>query len=57
MNHDWAISWGGANGNGKLYDNLTQNDGANIIVDAAGTYKFQLYLSCEGQNKVVITKQ
>ena len=57
MNHDWAISWGGANGNGKLYDNLTQNDGANIIVDAAGTYKFQLYLSCEGKNKVVITKQ
>ena len=57
MNHDWAISWGGANGDGKLYDNLTQNNGANIIVDAAGTYKFQLYLSCEGKNKVVITKQ
>ncbi|SFB72986.1 protein of unknown function [Xylanibacter ruminicola] len=57
MNHDWAISWGGANGDGKLYDNLTQNNGANIIVDAVGTYKFQLYLSCEGKNKVVITKQ
>ncbi len=57
MNHDWAISWGGANGDGKLYDNLTQNNGANIVVDAAGTYKFQLYLSCEGKNKVVITKQ
>ena len=57
MNHDWAISWGGANGDGKLYDNLTQNNGANIVVDAAGTYKFQLYLSCEGKNKVVMTKQ
>lgn len=57
MNHDWTISWGGANGDGKLYDNLTQNNGANIVVDAAGTYKFQLYLSCEGKNKVVMTKQ
>ena len=57
MNHDWAISWGGANGDGKLYSNLTQYDGANIIVDEAGTYKFQLYLSYEGANKVVITKQ
>ena len=57
MNHDWAISWGGANGDGKLYSNLTQNNGANILVDAAGTYKFELYLSYEGANKVVITKQ
>lgn len=57
MNHDWAISWGGANGDGKAYDNLTQNNGANIIVDADGTYKFQLYISYEGNNKVVITKQ
>ena len=57
MNHDWSISWGGANGDGKLYSNLTQYDGANIIVNEAGTYKFQLYLSHEGANKVVITKQ
>ena len=57
MKHDWAISWGGANGDGKLYGNLTQNNGQNLIVDAAGTYKFQLYLSCEGANKVVISKQ
>jgi len=57
MNHDWTISWGGANGDGKLYNNLTQNNGANIIVDEAGTYKFQLYISYEGNNKVVMTKQ
>ena len=57
MNHDWTISWGGANGDGKLYSNLTENNGANIIVDEAGTYKFQLYISYEGNNKVVITKQ
>ena len=56
MNHDWSISWGG-NGNGKAYDDLTQNNGANIIVDEAGTYTFKLYISYEGSNRVVITKQ
>ena len=48
-NHDWAINWGGE------VNNLTQ-DGANLIV-AAGTYKFQLYLSYQGNHNVVITKQ
>ncbi len=48
-NHDWAINWGGDTAN------LTQ-DGSNINV-AAGTYKFQLYLSYQGNHRVVITKQ
>lgn len=57
MNHDWTISWGGANGDPRAYDNLTQNNGKDLTVDADGTYKFKLYLSYEGNNKVVITKQ
>jgi hypothetical protein len=48
-NHDWAINWGGD------MNNLTQ-DGADLNV-AAGTYKFQLYLSYQGNNRVVITRQ
>ena len=48
-NHDWGINWGGAE------TDLTQ-DGANLNIEA-GTYKFQLYLSYVGNNKVVITKQ
>ena len=48
-NHDWAINWGGD------VNNLTQ-DGADLNV-AAGTYKFQLYLSYQGNNRVVITRQ
>ncbi|MBR6320314.1 MAG: DUF5115 domain-containing protein [Prevotella sp.] len=48
-NHDWGINWGGSEGD------LTP-DGANLNI-AAGTYKFQLYLSFTGNNKVVITKQ
>ncbi len=48
-NHDWAINWGGT------ADNLTQ-DGANLNV-SAGTYKFQLFISYQGNNRVVITKQ
>ena len=56
MNHAWDISWGGADGNGNNFQNLTQNNGANLNVEA-GTYDFKLYISCEGQNKVVITKK
>ena len=56
MNHDWSISWGGANGDGSNFDNLTQNNGTNLNVEA-GTYDFKLYLSCEGKNHVVITKK
>lgn len=56
MNHDWAISWGGANGDGNNFQNLTQNNGTNLNVEA-GTYDFKLYVSCEGKNHVVITKK
>jgi len=56
MNHDWAISWGGANGDGTNYSDLTQNGGANLQV-AAGTYLIQLYIQHEGANKVVLTAQ
>lgn len=57
MNHDWTISWGGANGDPKAYDNLTQNNGKDLDLTEAGTYKIQLYITYEGNNKVVITKQ
>ena len=49
VNHDWAINWGGSE------EDLTQ-DGANLNIEA-GTYKFQLYITYSGNNKVVITKQ
>ena len=48
-NHDWAINWGGA-------ENDLVQDGSNLSIEA-GTYKFQLYISYAGNNKVVITKQ
>ena len=51
MNDDWSVSWGGADGDGSNYGNLTQYSGANLNV-AAGTYKVKLYLSCEGKHKV-----
>lgn len=58
MNDDWAISWGGANGDATAYDNLSVKDGKDLNVPAGeGTYKIQLYLSHEGANKVVLTKQ
>ena len=56
MNHDWTISWGGANGDGSNFGNLTANNGANLNVEE-GTYLFQLYISYEGNNKFVLTKQ
>ncbi len=56
MNHDWAVSWGLRDAGNPDLNDLTQNSGANIPV-AAGTYKFQLYLSYEGNNRVVITAQ
>lgn len=55
MNHDWSVSWGG-NGSGSAFDNLTQNNGANLSVEA-GTYDIQLFISYEGANKVVLTKK
>lgn len=58
MNDDWTISWGGVNGDPTAYDNLTQNGGKDLNVpNGEGTYKVQLYLSYEGKNKVVLTKQ
>lgn len=58
MNDTWDTSWGGADGNPTNYDNLTVSSGKDLNVpDGEGTYKIQLYLSCEGANKVVLTKQ
>ena len=48
-NYDWAINWGGA-------ENNLEQDGSNLNIEA-GTYKFQLYISSAGNNRVVITKQ
>ena len=45
-NHDWAINWGGTE------DNLTQ-DGPNLSSDG-GTHTYKLYLTYEGNHKVVI---
>ena len=57
-NDDWTISWGGAAGNPEAYDNLSQNNGKNLNVpNGDGKYKIQLYLSYEGANRVVLTKQ
>lgn len=58
VNDDWKLSWGGADGNSEAYDNLTQFDGQNLNVpNGDGKYKIQLYLSYEGANRVVLTKQ
>lgn len=58
VNDDWKISWGGAKGNPEAYDNLTQFDGKDLNVpNGDGKYKIQLYLSYEGANRVVLTKQ
>lgn len=58
MNDDWSVSWGGVNGDPAAYDNLTQYSGKDLDAPQGdGTYKVQLYLSCEGKNKVVLTKQ
>lgn len=57
VNHDWAISWGGKSGNTD-YDNLTENNGANLQVAEAGTYKVTLTVHQEnGDCKVSIVKQ
>lgn len=55
MNDDWSVSWGGADGNGANYGNLTQYSGANLEVPA-GTYTVKLYLGCEGTHKVEFVK-
>ena len=55
MNDDWAVSWGGANGDPTAYDNLTQYGGKDLEVKA-GTYSIELYISYEGKNRVVLNK-
>ena len=48
----------GLNGDPAAYDNLTEFDGKDLnLPDGPGTYHIQLYISCEGQNKVVLTKK
>ena len=54
-NHDWALSWGGANGDPEAYDNLTHDNGKDLDVKA-GTYTVQLFISYEGNNRVVLKK-
>ena len=49
-NHDWAINWGGS------FDNLAQ-DGSNLSISEAGTYKVQLFLSYAGKHYCTVTKQ
>ena len=49
-NHDWAINWGGSE------SNLTQ-DGSNLQLAEAGTYKVQLFLSYAGAHHCSVTKQ
>lgn len=58
-NHAWDPnpSWGGTSG-GTDYDHLTQNNGQNLTIAEAGTYKITLTVHHEnGQCKAVIEKQ
>ena len=58
INDAWTYSWGGANGQTTAYDNLTLNNGKDLDApEGDGTYLIQLYVSCEGSNRVVLTKQ
>ena len=58
MNDEWTVSWGGANGDPSSYGNLTQNGGKDLNApEGDGVYEIKLYLSYEGNNKVVFTKK
>lgn len=58
MNDDWGTSWGGANDDNTAYNNLSTKNGKDLkLPEGEGTYKIQLYISCEGANKVVLTKK
>jgi hypothetical protein len=57
MNHDWTISWGGANGDPKAYNNLTQNGGKDLDLPEDGNYFIQLFITFEGNNKVLVVKK
>lgn len=50
MNHDWSISWGGTG-----MDNLTNANGANLKMDAAGNYKVTFKPNCNGQGVYTVT--
>ncbi len=56
MNHDWDISLGHANGDGNNFQNHTQNN-THQPHCRGWTYDFNIYISCEGKNHVVITKK
>ena len=49
-NDGWDINWGGS------VDNLTQ-DGANLSIDADGTYFIQFFATCETKSYCKITKK
>ena len=49
-NDGWDINWGGS------VDNLTQ-DGANLSIDADGTYFIQFFATCETKSYCLITKK
>ena len=50
MNHDWSISWGGTG-----MDNLTNINGANLQMSAAGNYKVTFKPNCNGQGIYTVT--
>ncbi len=47
-NHDWALSWGGD------ADAVTSANGANIKLDAAGSYKVSFKPNCDGKGVYTI---
>lgn len=58
VNHDWTYAWGGKDGNAYNFDNLTENNGKDLKIDEAGTYKVTLTVHQEnGDCKVSIVKQ
>ena len=48
-NHDWTYSWGGS-----AADQLTSNNGANLKIDADGTYKITFKPNCDGKGVYAI---
>lgn len=47
-NHDWTYSWGGP------ADALTSNNGANLVIETAGTYKITFKPNCDGKGLYTI---
>ena len=48
-NHKWDYSWGGT-----AADELTSNNGANLKIDADGTYKITFKPNCDGKGVYTI---